>query len=269
MGLWYFNALMIILTLFLVGSSWLAALPQGSGQQEVSDAALAQQAAHTANTTRDWLNGKLSTPGTSAELREVSRTNQSGQLALRYNVFVKGVPKDQTYTLFSWPINAPSPSEQMKGLSIANDGLVVCAGRMPVQCVGDKEDDPVGFTLSPARGEVVRMALVSANGKTKLFFATIPDPIIQKNKTCSLEVVRLTPQFELVLVRARGYQPNEDLLFASKSYDESHEQRVKADTDGGYATALLPFAKGKQNGRMVLSLKSNSCTSELSFDWGK
>jgi hypothetical protein len=253
----------------LATSCLLANPEQGSAQEAAGNSDAAQLAANIANTSRDWLNGKFSTPGTSAELHETARLNQNGQLGVRYNIVVKGAPKDQTYTLVSWPINAPKPVEQIKGLSIGTDGLVVCAGKTPEQCVGEKENDLVDFVLSPAQGEVFRMALVSADGETKIFFATIPDPIIKKSKTCNLEVIRLMPRFELVLIRAKGYVPNEDLLFASKSYDESQERRVKADADGGYISALMPFVKTKQNGRTSVSLKGGSCGVALSFDWGK
>jgi len=248
------------------------AKPQPSSAQEpqgnVTDPM--KVAAGMANLTRDWLSGKLSTAGTSVDIHEVSRSNDGGDLRVRYNFFVKGAPKDQTYTLMSWPINAAKPLEQMRGLTISATGLVVCAGRTPEQC-GDSQklDDPVDFTFVPGRGEIFRMALVSADGDAKVFFAIVPDPIIKTNGGCSLEVVRLMPRFELVLIRAKGYQPKEDLLFASKSYDESHEGQVKADTDGTYVSAILPFVKGKPSGRTTVKLKGGGCAPEISFEWGK
>jgi len=259
-----------VLALVLFGSVGPAKPQQSSAQETAGKAAdPTQQAAKMANLTRDWMSGKLSTPGTTAEVHEVARSTERGQLLVQYNVFVKGAPEDQTYTLMSWPINAARPLEQTKGLSITSDGLVVCAGRTPEQCVGEKKDDPVDFTFSPGQGEVFRMALVSADGSAKVFFAVVPDPIIKTNRGCSLEVVRLMPRFELVLIRAKGYAPKEDLLFASKSYDESHEGQVKADTDGTYVSAMLPFVKGKPSGRTTVKLKGGGCAPELSFEWGK
>lgn len=243
---------------------------QSFAQQSAGNSDPMQQAAKMANITRDWLNGKLSTPGTSGEMHELKRSNESGQLIVTYDLIVKGAPRDQTYSLLAWPINAASPSQQMKGLTISEDGVLVCNGKTSEQCVGDKENSRVSFVFAqPGQGEVFRIALVSADGKTKIFFAAIPDPIIQTSQTCSLEVVRLTPKFELVLVRAKGYQPNEDLLLASKSYDESHDQQAKADNEGRYVSALLPGVKGRQNGKTTLSLKGGGCAPELSFEWGK
>jgi len=104
----------------------------------------------------------MSTPGVSAEIREVSRANSNGRLEVQYHVFVTGAPKDQNYTMVSWPINARGPSALMEGLSLLKDALISCAGRTPEQC-GDpnKKDDPVELTFYSATGEVFRMALIS------------------------------------------------------------------------------------------------------------
>ena len=222
-----------------------------------------------AKVTREWMNGKMTTPGISVETRESGRTSANGQPLVRYNAFVHGAPKDQLYALLEWPITQASPSELMKGLTISESGLVICAGRAPEQCVGEKRDDPVNFVITAAKGEVFRIALISEDGNTKIFFAVVPDPIVTKDKGCSLEAIRLLPRFELTLLRAKGYQPNEELLYASKSYDEAKEQHVKADEDGTFTSALLPFVKNKQNGKTDVRLQGASCSPALSFEWGK
>ena len=247
-----------------------AAQSQNQPLQQANPAAdPMKQATRLANITRDWMNGKLSTPGTSAEMREVSRTNNHGQLMVIYNVFISGAPKDQTYNLAVWPVTAAGPSESSRGLSIAPNGLLICAGRAPGQCVGEKKDDPVDFAFPAAKGEVFRLALVAADGSAKILFAVVPDPIIKKDRGCSLEAIRLLPKFELVLVRAQGFQPNEELQFTSKSEDEPKENQAKADPEGGYTTALLPFVKNKQIGKADIKLKGAACAPSLSFEWGK
>ena len=154
--------------------------------------------------TRKWMRGEMSTPGVTAEIREYSRTNVDGRLAVRYHVFVTGAPKDQNYTMVSWPINARGPSALMEGLSLLKDGLISCAGRTPEQC-GDpnKIDDPVELTFNPATGEVFRMALISQDQKTKLFFAIVPDPVTKSDNGCVIEAIRLLPKHELVLLRGK------------------------------------------------------------------
>jgi hypothetical protein len=219
--------------------------------------------------TRKWLNGEMSTPGVSAEIREVSRLNSDGRLEVKYNVFVTGAPKDQNYTMVSWPINGRGPSALMEGLSLLKDGLISCAGRTPEQC-GDthKIDDPVELTFNPATGEVFRTALISQDQKTKLFFAIVPDPVAKSDNGCVLEAIRLLPKHELVLVRGKGFQPNEGLEFKGKSYDEEHDWHPKADGHGEYVTGLLPFVKDKKNGTMEVRLKGSKCAPALTFEWG-
>lgn len=219
-----------------------------------------QAAARLADLTQDWMNGKLSSPGISVEVREVERRKPQGKLLVKYRVYIKGAPKGQIYKLLLWPIYAAKPLETMDGLTISSDGLVLSGGR---------KDDLLDLIFSPGQGEIFRVGLISADHSTQISFAVVPDPIITKDSGCSLEVVRLTPKFELALLRAKGYQPNEDLLFTSKSFDESKEKQVKADGEGAFVSALMPFVKDKQTGTTDVKLKCGSCAPELSFDWGK
>jgi hypothetical protein len=149
------------------------------------------------------------------------------------------------------------------------DGLISCAGRTPEQC-GDpeKKDDPVEVTFYPATGEVFRMALISQDQKTKLFFAIVPEPVAKSDNGCILEVIRLLPKHELVLVRGKGFQPNEDLEFESKSYDEEQGGHHQADAHGDFVNGLLPFVKDKKRGITELKLKGAKCAPALTFEWG-
>jgi hypothetical protein len=220
--------------------------------------------------TRHWLDGKLSTPGVTAKLREKDRPTQDHGLKVsRYNIVVDGAPKDQTYDLISWPITSAKPVYSLKGVSLSANGVVVCAGKTSDQCVGEKENDPVDLTFPTLPGEVVRLALVSADLKTKIFVAIVPDPITGKSGACSIEVIRLMPQFALAFIRTKGYAANENLTFYTKSYDEAHEQAVKADGEGNAVWGMLPAVKGKQRGTRVVSAKGGSCTSSTSFEWGE
>jgi hypothetical protein len=229
-----------------------------------------QKIAQMVKVTSDWMSGKLSTPGISVETREVTRSNDGGRLMVQYHAFVSGAPKDQTYGLVSWPINSADPVELLKGLSLGVDGIVICAGRTAGQC-GDpnKKDDPVELTFYPVRGEVCRIALVSSDNKTKIFFAVVPDPIINTAGNCSVEAIRMLPNFEMALVRAKGFQPNEDLTYASNSEGEVIDKKIKADSEGGYVTVLLPAVINHQNGTVTAKITGAGCAPEISFKWGK
>jgi len=260
----------LALTLALLGFGEVPAHAQVPDQQTTpSEADPMSLARKIVNLTGDWISGKLSTPGTSVELRPAAVSSDPGAFSVRYEVHVKGAPKDQTYTLIAWPITANDPQIQTDGLSITAAGVLVCGGRSPMQCTGTKLDDPSLLAFSPVPGEIFRLELESADYKTQVYFSVVPDPIIKKSHGCSLEVIRLTPRFELALLRAKGLQPNESLGFAAKSYDEPQNFQGKADANGDYVSALLPFVKGKTKGKTAVKLKSASCTPELSFEWGK
>jgi len=244
------------------------AVPPSPGAVSSNDEAPAA-ARQVLEVTRKWMRGEMSTPGVTAGIREYSRTNVDGRLTVRYHVFVMGAPNDQSYTMVSWPINARGPSALMEGLSLLKDGLISCAGRTPEQC-GDpnKVDDPVELTFNPATGEVFRMALISQDQKIKLFFAIVPDPVTKSDNGCVIEAIRLLPKHELVLLRGKGFQPNEDLEFKGKSYDEEHSGHPKADARGEYVTGLLPFVKDKKGGTTDVKLKGAKCAPALRFEWG-
>ncbi len=207
--------------------------------------------------THDWLANKLSTAGTSAEMREIKRERRGSDLLVAYHVFVKGAPKDQLYELQQWPTNAEKPFVTGQGLSIASDGLVM------------SQNHDVNFAFHPAKGEPYRLVLLSADGSTKIYFGVIPDPIIGEDRGCTLEAVGLLPKFPLVMIRAKGYKPSEELQFASKSYDEAHDIQVKSDADGEFVTAVLPKVKNKPTGKTDVTLKGAGCAPTLSFEWGK
>jgi hypothetical protein len=146
-------------------------------------------------------------PEMSIEAKEVSRQGSSGNnLLVQYHIFVKGVPPDTLFQQVSWPVNADAPSSPLEGISVGRDGILMCAGRTPYQC-GDKNnpDDPIEFITTPIRGEPSRFAFVAPN--IKIGMVIVPDPVIAKDKGCTLSAVRLTSRFELALFREQVMHP--------------------------------------------------------------
>jgi hypothetical protein len=244
---------------------------QNSNPDPLAGNAAAQR---TVTATKRWLAGTMTTPGMSAQLREISRANVKGKLEVQYHIFVTGAPKDQNYTLVDWPPNYPDPSPSIAGLSILEDGLVVCAGRATDQCSHpdkpEKKDAPVKLVFYPLDGEIYRLALVSQDQNAKIFFAAIPAPIQATNNGCTLEVISLRLKNELVLIRGKGFQPNEPVAFQSKS-DEQTQTREgpdKADANGEYQIPMAPFVKGKDRGTTEINLHGAKCAPALTFKWG-
>jgi hypothetical protein len=243
-------------------------------QQNSSPDPLAGNAAaqRTVTATKRWLAGTMSTPGMSAQLREISRGQVNGKLEVQYHIFVTGAPKDQNYTLVDWPPNHPDPAPSIAGLSILDDGLVVCAGRATDQCSHpnkpEKKDAPLKLVFYPLDGEIYRLALVSQDQNAKIFFAVIPAPIQATDNGCTLEVVSLRLKNELVLIHGKGFQPNESVGFESTSYEQTHTLTEQVDTNGEYQLPMQPFLAGKSGGTTEIKLSGAKCAPVLKFQWG-
>ena len=250
------------------GTATPANLPNSNPDPLAGDAA----AQRTVTATKRWLAGTMSTPGMSAQLKEISKGQVKGKLEVQYHIFVTGAPKDQNYTLVDWPPNVPDPSTSIAGLSILDDGLVVCAGRATDQCSHPdkrgKTDAPVKLVFYPLEGEIYRLALVSQDQKAKIFFAVIPAPIQATDNGCSLEVISLRLKNEIVLIRGKGFQPNESLGLESTSYEQTRTLSDQVDANGEYQVPLQPFVAGKSGGTTEIKLSGAKCAPVLKFQWG-
>jgi hypothetical protein len=244
-------------------------IEQDSNRDPLAGNAAAQR---TVTATERWLAGTMSTPGMSAQLKEISRANVKGNLEVQYHIFVTSAPKDQTFTLVDWPPNAPDPSASIAGLSVLEDGLVVCAGRATDQCSNpdkpEKKDAPVKLVFYPLDGEIYRLALVSQDQNARIFFAVIPAPILATDNGCTLEVVSLRLKNELVLIRGKGFQPNESMRFESTSYEQTEVRTDQVDANGEYQLPMQPFLAGKSGGTTEIKLSGAKCAPRLKFQWG-
>jgi hypothetical protein len=242
---------------------------QDSNRDPLAGNAAAQR---TVTATKRWLAGTMSTPGMSAQLKEISKGQVKGKLEVQYHIFVTGAPKDQNYALVDWPPNVPDPSTSIAGLSILDDGLVVCAGRATDQCSHPdkpgKTDAPVKLVFYPLDGEIYRLALVSQDQKAKIFFAVVPAPIQATDNGCTLEVVSLRLKNELVLIRGKGFQPDESVGFESISYERTHTLSDQVDANGEYQLPMQPFVAGKSGGTTEVKLSGAQCAPVLKFQWG-
>jgi hypothetical protein len=96
----------------------------------------------------------------------------------------------------------------------------------------------------------------------------VPDPIIGKDKACTLTVERLLPHFELAFFAGSGFPPNSDVSFDGQSYDEKHPIKTVADSDGNIQFALLPFVSGHKKGTTTVKGVGMTCSPSIKFDWG-
>ena len=240
------------------------ATPTTPAQSQLpSDEVLMSQ---TAEATIDW--DKKTTPGATVNVQLIKKDQVDGKPVMQYHVKVNGAPKNKFYTLMSWPITLPAPGIIAEGLVIAADGTVGCPPDSTKSCAQHMKGAELKLTYSPGIGEIFRHALVSEDRTARLFFSIVPAPMVEHDRACSLEIVRLSPTFELALIRGKGFPPGEPLTFHTDSYQEVHDSQTKANPQGEFWATLTPFVKGRTMGTMQVSVKSRACSPALSFEWG-
>lgn len=222
--------------------------------------------AKTAQATIDW--DSSTTRGAKVDVLLIKKDQAEGKPVMQYHLKVSGAPKNKLYTLMAWSITMPQPAAMMDGLAIAGDGTVGCPPNSTRNCAQRMKGAELKLTYTPGIGEIYRHALISEDHTTRIFFSIVPAPMIEQDKACSLEIVRLSPRFELALIRGKGFTPGEQISFHTQSYQEVHDSQPKVNPQGEFWATLSPFVKGRTMGTTEVLVKSKTCAPTLSFEWG-
>jgi hypothetical protein len=206
---------------------------------------------------------KISTPGAKAELRFASEEEKDSKNISSYALIVTGVPYDQSYALFYWPISEQKPALAIPELYIGPDGACI----NPDDC-HPGADSYLKLSFNPAKGEPYRILVVSKDGKYKVATLFVPKPILGDDHGCTVEVIRGTPKFELAIIRGKGFKPKDHIKYTSKSEDEILQGEETADESGKFTFAVAPFVKGKNQGRGDITFAASGCAPKVSYDWG-
>jgi hypothetical protein len=206
-----------------------------------------------------------SSPNTRLTVKESARSGQ----VIKFRLYAEGLPKDGIFTMVSWPVTQKGPSKSLAGVTLDESSLAICAGKPGTCGTADKPNDPIDLTVLPVPGEPLRVGLISEDGATKVFAKVVPIPIRGEDRGCGVEGVLLTPGAELVLIEGSGFPANAELLMDSDSEGERHSEKKKADADGHYASAMLPYKKGLTRGTLRVTLKSEGCSPSIKVPWGR
>jgi hypothetical protein len=240
----------------------------GRAHAQESVEAQAAQLAQTLVKQHEAWRSKMSTPGASIQAKESGREDGNVQ----YRLYVSGLPEGRLYTVINWPVTQRTLSTAFEGVSLGKDGLVSCTGRLAGECI-DPDTSPedhgaVDFVFfHPEKGEPFRIAI--GDGDSRAAIVIVPDPIAAKDKGCTLEVVRLTPGFEVAYFTGSGYPPNSQVAFDTESYKEKHAFKTTADGGGEIHFAVLPFVTGHAGGTTKIVTTGLACAPSLKFEWGK
>jgi hypothetical protein len=225
----------------------------------------AQDSAANLVRMHDEWGAKASTPGASLSIFEASRSGPVIRLRLR----ATGLPKGVGYSIVAWPVTAKGASEVLKGVTLDESGLAVCAGKPGTCGTPQKPNDPIDLPVQPVPGEPVRVGLISADGTMKVFAKIVPVPVDGQDRNCRIEATLLTPAGELILIEASGLGANSDVYFDSESEGENHSAKGQADAEGRYVTSVLPYKEDVVRGTLKVRLRSASCSPGLAIGWGK
>jgi len=247
-----------VLPIALLGAQLISGQDSVRSNADVPDAATNLVRMHKA-----WGAG-TSTPNASLTIKELSRSGRT----IKFNLIAEGVAKDGIYSIVAWPVTQKQPVGVQQGVTLDATGLAICAGT-PTTCRGDKPNDPIDLVLQPVPGEPVRIGLVSASGDIKVFAKIVPFPLRGEDRGCTIEGVLLTPGSELVLIEGSGFSANTELTMDSDSEGERHSQKSKADADGRYVIAILPYKQGVAGGNVKVDLKSAKCSPSVRIPWGR
>jgi hypothetical protein len=210
---------------------------------------------------------KMNSPGVDLSLKEITRWRASDRTLVKYGLYATGLPKDLTYDLLKVQISG-KVLMQMHGITLDSDGRAICAGRKGT-CSGSSSDSPIELVFFAGKSEPIRLSLVSNdNSHVKGFIQAIPFPNSVSDKDCTLQAIIGTPKGEVTYVQGSGFEPNEELTTDSESYGERNHSVTKAEADGSYFAAALPYVLGKTSGTTVWSVKGNNCNPKLTFSWG-
>jgi hypothetical protein len=221
-------------------------------------------AAQLAKAHKAW-SPTLNSIGASLVLKEAGRRGATTV----YRLFAAGLPKDASYTLLSWPVTAKGPSAILSGIGLDDTGMAICPGRPGTCGTASKPNDPIDLPMVPVKGEPVRLAIVSGSDpkvRALLNFAPIPNE--SQDGACHIQAVLLTPGAEAVAIQGTGFEPNSEVIMDSKSADEGHQFKGKAEADGSYFALLLPYRAGAKNGTTHVILRAARCKPVLDFSWG-
>lgn len=243
----------------------LALLLPGAGalQQQSPSPEVARAVERVVNNYRGW-GPESNPPGTTFTLHVVNRSDQ----AIALGMATSGLPRDQTYTLMSWPISQPQAVVAGEGVSLNEAGIPVCTNA-PGACKSEKPNEPINLAIPRTLpGEPVRLGLISHDGKIKMFARLIPEPLANTDRGCTLNAIVLEPNAEILWFEASGFAANAPITIDSVSGKEARNQSQTADANGNYTMVDLPFVGKKKKGTVTLTIRSTGCAPTVTVPWG-
>jgi hypothetical protein len=278
--------------------------PHTPTPEELAEQEAARQRAQVmrvASTMANW-GPKTGTPGITLAMKETARTKTDAGTEITYRLTATGFAPGARLTLLRWPLNQ-NMAPVMDGLVIDGSGTAVCAGpgspinaeanapsaTTPESSTGSgagpgaaakapgvasctqkmAANAPVEITTTAAKGEAVRLALLSEDKKSGAVTSAVPFPLAGEDRGCKLQVLLGSKDAELVLIEGDGFNANLPFTLGAETFGQKTSLAAKPDAQGHFVAALTPYVQGHDSGDTVIFYQSDACTPTLSFHWGK
>jgi hypothetical protein len=228
----------------------------------------------------------ISAPGMSLELKETGRKQTPSGTQLTYQLIGKGFTPDMQLTLIRWPLNQPV-IKVVSGIMVNAAGIATCATpaaslAAPTSAAPATDPNPapsctktiapgtpITITTTAAKGEAIRVGLVTPDRQHGAAVSLVPFPIEGENNGCKISVILGSKDAELVLVEGNGFQKDTDYTLGTESYGEKRPLSTTINPHGHFASALTPWIPGHDAGDTVVYYQSSTCSPTVSFHWGK
>ena len=212
---------------------------------------------------REW-GEKFNSSGARLTFKELDRTRIEEGTAVTYHMFASGLPANAEYTLWTWILGS-EPEEQADAY-INKDGLIVNVLADPARKIAE---DPIDLIVFAGRGEPKRFALISTDGRYRVFGQVVPFPIEATAGPCHISAITFSPNYSVVDVFVEGLQPGEELQVDTQSADEGGQVKAQATGQGKYIANLLLQVLGKRSGIARFHVTAKSCQIGVEFPWGE
>lgn len=262
--------------------------PEEQAEQKAQQ--MRMQLSRIATAQANW-GPAISAPGMSVELKETGRKQTPAGTQVTYQITGKGFTPDMQLTLVRWPLNQPV-IKVMSGIAINADGTAVCAtpaasattptAAAPAAAAPPTDPNPapscaktitpgtpITITTTAAKGEALRVGLVTPDRKHGAAVSLVPFPIEGEDRGCKISVILGAKDAELVLVSGEGFQKDATYTLGYESYGEKHPLSATINPQGHFIAAITPWAPGHDSGDTVAYYQSSTCTPTVSFHWGK
>lgn len=253
--------------------------PEEEAQQRAAQ--IRMQLTRIASAQANW-GPAMSTPGDSLELKETGRKQSGAGTEISYQLIARGFTPDMQLTLLRWPLNQPVGGV-MSGVVVDSSGTAVCGGGSSVasppanslafqapSCAKTiTPGTPITITTPAAKGEAIRIGLISSDRKHAAATSVVPFPIEGADKGCKLDVILGAKDAQLVLIKGEGFQKDTSYTLGTEAFGQKNSLNATINDKGRFTAAVTPWMPGHEVGDTVVYYQSSTCTPTVQFHWGK